>query len=355
MPLRFALRWPWRRPMPVGAGAAAGSAAAAVLVGALLALPAPAHAADAAAPRPDANDPVALLARIQRAARNLDYAGVFLYSQGEYTQSSRVVHMVDGGGERERLEVLDGMAREYLRKNDDVQCLMPERKAVRLEKRRGDRFPGLLAGDPAKLASHYKITAEPTLRRVAGRECRTITIAPLDKLRYGYRLCADSQTDLLLKAQTLNGAHSVVEQVVFTSLRLGEEVQPAALASRWNTRDWKVVQLEMAPVDLAAKGWRIPPPPGFTMTMEVGRTMAHGDSVSQVVLSDGLAAISVFLEPYDGKRNSHQPHGASHRGAINVYGARVADFWLTAIGEVPVGTLQQLAESIEYVPLAATQ
>ncbi|PJI47533.1 hypothetical protein CTI14_64225, partial [Methylobacterium radiotolerans] len=58
------------------------------------------------------------------------------------------------------------------------------------ERRRGDRFPGLLLGDAANLSEHYKIRTEPTPHRVAGRECRLITIEPLDKLRYGYRLCA---------------------------------------------------------------------------------------------------------------------------------------------------------------------
>jgi sigma-E factor negative regulatory protein RseB len=70
------------------------------------------------------------------------------------------------------------------------------------------------------------------------------------------------------------------------------------------------------------------------------------------VLSDGLAAISVFIEPYDKKRNSSQPHGAYRRGAINVYGTRVADFWVTALGEVPAATLEQLAKATEYVPPA---
>jgi sigma-E factor negative regulatory protein RseB len=333
----------------------AAKAADAIPAAAIPAAAIPAAANTPAANTPAANTPAVLLARIQQAARSLDYSGVFLYSQGEFTQASRVVHLVDGSGERERVEVLDGIPREYIRHNDDVQCLMPERKLIRLEKRRSDRFPGLLAGDPAALSDHYKITADAALRRVAGRECRMISIEPRDKLRYGYRLCADTQTNLLLKAQTLTPTHAIVEQVMFTALRVGTEVQAAQLTSRWNSRDWKVQQVAMTPVDLAAKGWRIPPPAGFVLTQEVGRTLGHGDSVSQVVFSDGLAAISLFVEPFDRKRNGHQPHGAVHRGAINAYGARVADFWLTAVGEVPIATLQQLAESIEYVPLASTK
>ncbi|MFY0475662.1 MucB/RseB C-terminal domain-containing protein [Achromobacter marplatensis] len=322
---------------------------AATLLTAFLAAHEPARAGDAA---PATDDVVQLLSRIQQAARKQDYAGVFMYQQGEMIQSSRLVHVLDGTGERERLEILDGQPREYLRHNENVQCLIPERKTVLVERRRGDRFPGLLLGDPANLAEHYKISTESKLHRVAGRECRLITIEPLDKLRYGYRLCADVETNLLLKAQTLNAARGVVEQVSFTSLRLGSEVDPQLLTSRWSTRDWKVLEPSMAPVDLSAQGWRIPAPKGFKVIMQVARSMGRGATVSQMVLSDGLAAISVFIEPYDSQRGHNPPHGAAQRGSITVYGTRIADFWLTAVGEVPVATLEQLAEATEYVPAA---
>jgi sigma-E factor negative regulatory protein RseB len=323
---------------------------AATLLTAFLAAHDPARAADAA-PAQQVDDVVQLLSRIQQAARKQDYAGVFMYQQGETIQSSRLVHVVDGTGERERLEILDGQPREYLRHNEDVQCLIPERKTVLLERRRGDRFPGLLLGDPANLTEHYKIRTESALHRVAGRECRLITIEPLDKLRYGYRLCADVETNLLLKAQTLNAARGVVEQVSFTSLRLGADVDPQSLSSRWNTRDWRVLEPSMKSVDLSAQGWRIPATKGFVVVMQVARSMGRGATVNQMVLSDGLAAISVFIEPYDSQRGHHPPPGAAQRGSITVYGTRIADYWLTAVGEVPVATLEQLAEATEYVPV----
>ena len=67
--------------------------------------------------------------------------------------------------------------------------------------------------------------------------------------------------------------------------------------------------------------------------MQVARSMGRSGTVSQVVLSDGLAAISVFIEPYDSLRGHTPPHGAAQRGSITVYGTRIADFWLTAAGE----------------------
>ena len=298
------------------------------------------------------DEAVKLLHEIQQAARQQDYAGVFTYQQGEAIQSSRLVHMIDGTGERERLQILDGQPREYLRHNDETQCLMPEHKTVRMEPRRGDRFPGLLLGEPEDLARYYDIRVQDKLHRVADRQCRMISIAPRDEQRYGYRLCADVDTHLLLRAQTVDSGQRVIEQVSFTSLRLGDEVQLSELASPWNTRDWKVIQPRVEPVDLAAKGWRIPAPAGFVAVMQVMRSMGRSN-VSQLVLSDGLAAISVFLEPYDGRRDQSASGGSVRRGAINIYSTRIADFWLTALGEVPAATLEQLATSTEYVPVAS--
>jgi sigma-E factor negative regulatory protein RseB len=339
-------------PGKAGRGVARLSVAAALLLFAAGAAHAQAAPTPGSVPVPDA-EARALLARIQDAAAKLDYAGIFTYQQGETIQSSHVVHVVDGSGERERIEVLDGQPREYLRHNDEIQCLVPERKTVLIEHKRAEQFPGLLLGAPSSLTKYYRVLMQPVPHRVAGRECRIITIEPLDKQRYGYRLCADTENDLLLKAQTLSNASTVVEQVAFTALRLGPAVDPKQLESRWSTKDWKVRQGMMQPADLGAAGWRIPFPPGFIPVSQVVRTMAHGDRVSQLVLSDGLAAISVFIEPYDKKRNRHQPHGAYRRGPVNVYGMRVADFWITVLGEVPAPTLEHLAKATQYVPPAA--
>lgn len=317
-------------------------------VAALMAASPPSLAASA---QVQGNDGVALLARMQEAARKLDYTGVFIYSQGEFTQSSRITHMLDGTGSRERLEILDGEPREFIRHNDDVQCLMPERKKVLIERRRTDRFPGVLLGDPSGLAANYDIDVRAGKHRLAGRECRVIHITPRDGSRYGYKLCADLETDLLLKAQTLDSERTVIEQVMFTSLRIGGDIPADALRSSWSTQGWEVVRAAVSPVDLVSKGWRVPPPDGFLPVMQVERVLGKSDQVEQIVFSDGLAAISVFIEPYDTRGTLQKKQGAARHGAINVFGTRIADFWLTALGEVPVATLRELAESTEYVPL----
>ncbi|HEY0294526.1 MAG TPA: MucB/RseB C-terminal domain-containing protein [Bordetella sp.] len=312
-----------------------------------------------------AKDPAQLLARIQDAASKQNYLGVFMYQQGESIQSSRMAHVVDAGGERERVETLDGQPRVYLRHNDDIQYLQPERKTVRQDRRRTERFPGLVQGDPAQVLRYYNLKALDRLSRVADRQCRVVVLEPRDALRYGYRLCVDIGTGLLLKAQTLDSSRRIVEQVSFSSVRLGQDVDASRVDSSWDTHDWKVLEPAMKPVDMAAQGWRIAMPDGFKPVMEVARQMGPASTgnapagaagtprtVSQMVLSDGLAAISVFIEPYDAGKHHHPPAGPIRRGAINIYGRRVADYWLTALGEVPVATLERLANAVQYNAVA---
>ncbi|WP_081801534.1 MucB/RseB C-terminal domain-containing protein [Herminiimonas sp. CN] len=38
------------------------------------------------------------------------------------------------------------------------------------------------------------------------------------------------------------------------------------------------------------------------------------------------------------------------QGAMTILGKRYGDFWLTIVGEVPVKSVMQLANSIEYKP-----
>ena len=83
---------------------------------------------------------IELLTRVQAASQELDYSGVYTHQNNGALVSSRIVHVVDGTGERERLEILDGLPREYITHNDVTQCLIPEQEVVVRQKSSRDRF-----------------------------------------------------------------------------------------------------------------------------------------------------------------------------------------------------------------------
>ena len=316
---------------------------------------APQAAQSAISPLSEHSDVGQIVRQIQQAARTLNYVGVFAFQQGERFESSRITHFFDGKNEKERIEVLDGLPREYLRFNDEVQGLMPDRKLVLLERQRGDRFPGLLLNQAQTLEKNYSLRLAPDLLRIAGRPCRGIEITPRDTHRYGYRLCADLETNLLLKAQMVGPEGVVIEQVAFTQVSIGVDITEAMLTPTWVTTDWRTVRAQHSKVDLFAQGWRISAPEGYVATSQQERIFSNDKRVNQLVLSDGLATISIFIEPYQPERSEYEPQGAARSGSVNIFGIKVANFWLTVLGEVPAATLEQLAQSIQYVPTTSAR
>lgn len=310
----------------------------------------PALAAQPAAP--ESPPGMVLLQKMQQAARSLDYSGVYTYQQGSTVLSTRVVHIVDGTGERELISLLDGEPREYVRHNDTTQCLLPGHKVVLVERRESDRFPAILFDTGERLPGHYDFEISDVPHRVAGRSCRELTLTPRDTQRYGYRLCADQDTGLLLRAQTV-GSEGVLTQVVFNTLEVGKGVKSEALSPAWNTKGWQVVEVPVNEVDLAGEGWRIPLPPGYQPLTQLSRHMRADRQVKQLVASDGLSAISVFIEAYAETGQQARSPGLVRKGAMSVYRKRMGGHWLTVLGEVPGDTVRDLAERTEYVPLAA--
>ncbi len=69
-----------------------------------------------------AGEALQLLQKVATAAHKVTYSGVFVYQSGSRGETSRITHLIDGGNEFERLEVLDGSPREVMRRNDEVRC-----------------------------------------------------------------------------------------------------------------------------------------------------------------------------------------------------------------------------------------
>ncbi len=313
----------------------------------------------------DGQDAQAWLRRIHSAAQKLNYSGTFVYQQSNQIRTSRITHLLDGKNEREKLEILDGKPREYIRNNEEIICYVPEIKTMLVEKRvTQDVFPAILAANPAELAEHYTIKKAES-GRVAGFDSQAIVLEPKDNLRYGYKLWAEKSTGLLLRAQTLDERNEVVEQIAFTQLTIGNVDRAKVKPSFSNTAGWRIENAEMSPAALT--GWSVKAVPlGFRKIREMKRIIsdtpappeANGGrpagavskpsqrEVAQIVYSDGLAAISVFIEPISQSRTE----GSMQQGAMNITGKRQGDFWLTIVGEVPAAAIKQVANSIEFKP-----
>lgn len=324
----------------------------AFVLSSFLAVSVQAQGADTSVDRREAQ---AWLKKIQGAAVRLSYSGTFVYQQGEQFRTSRITHVKIGKNEYEKLEVLDGKPREYIRTNDEIICYVPDSKTLLVEKRvRPEVFPALPNANPARLGDHYRLS-KGGAGRVAGYPAQAILLTPRDNLRYGYRLWAEQESGLLLRAQTLSEKGDIVEQISFTQIEIGKIDRSRTRSSISNTQGWHIERAAMETATLS--GWSVKSmPPGFRKIREVKRLVTNGSGASrpghaeqpremaQMVYSDGLAAISIFIEPAGGSR----AEGSMQQGAMNIAGKRHGDFWLTIVGEVPAVAIKQVANSIEF-------
>lgn len=301
----------------------------------------------AQAPAPAPADAMATLRRIYQATERLSYSGTFVYQQGERTETSHIDRVAGHGGDIERLEVLDGMPREIVRTRDTVRCYLPESQTVKVERRIDQRaFPGMLPEQISELARNYSVTRGERVR-IAGYDCEAVVLTPRDDLRYGYMLWADVGSGMLLKARTFNRKGEAVEQFTFTQLSIGN-VPRERVRTRNAARSWRVEDAAVAPANLARAGWSLNGElPGFRKVTEVTRKLGESRPVGQMVFSDGMVAVSVFIEPLAGRAEAMRP-GLSSLGAFHIYTREVADHIVTVVGEAPAASVQRMANQVEF-------
>lgn len=292
---------------------------------------------------------------VQEAAQKVNYQGTVVYQAGGEMRSSRITHLFDGTHSHERIQTLDGKLREYIRRrsdtSDQVQCLIPEARRIVIDQRKVEEsFPRLTTASPEQILERYTLKVGD-VERVAGIECQMLTLEPKDGARYGYRLWVDRSNGLLLKVQTLNKRNEVIEQIAFSEVRIGERIDRAKLRPSWSTEGWSVERSDYRTTDLAQHGWLVPAPSGFRKTREVARRIGGSDAM-QAVFSDGLATISVFIEPNSltAMPATQVPSGDTLQmhGPTAAYSRRVGEALVTVVGEVPPSTVRSLAGAVEF-------
>ncbi len=293
-----------------------------------------------------ARDALNWLEQAGHASRTLNYSGTYFYHHGEHTEIMRVAHRTDGKSELNKVEVLDGSHREFIRINDEVYCHLADGKTVRVNRNAVQRFfPSVLPDNPGRMASHY-IPKLGGVDKVAGRPCQVVILAPRDGYRYTQMLWLDQATALPLKTRTVDDRGATVSMFVFSEVEIGKQPDKAIFDVR--TAGKKVQQASLAKTD-RQEVWNMTPPPGYMQTFEVMRSLpGRKNPTLHRIYSDGMSTFSMFIEP--ALINVQALEGLSTEGAINIYSRRVDGYKVTALGEVPAATLLEVANSVQRKP-----
>ncbi|MDR2874355.1 MAG: MucB/RseB C-terminal domain-containing protein [Methylobacillus sp.] len=294
-----------------------------------------------------------MLEKAAQAAHKLSYKGIFVYQSGSTVNSMQITHMNYAQGEYARLVSLDGQPREVLRQGNDVVIYSPRNEKVLVERRRIQvSFPAVLPGLTNTLKMSYQVRGLG-FERVGGREAAIVSLEPKDQLRYGYRFYVDKEYGLLLKSVMLNERGQLMEQVAFSQLVLLNASQKMdwfrpemARGKSYVMQPEETVTAE--PGEVEGDGWTIAElPAGFRKVDQITRLMPGKTSpVQQLVFSDGMASVSLFIEPLE--KNAEPKQGLATQGGTNVYAVATDGYQQIVVGEVPEATVRLIAGAVTF-------
>ncbi len=287
-----------------------------------------------------------LLKKMTSAGEGLNYRGVFVLRKSDKLMTMRVEHGRDDRGVWESLESLNGEARKVIRINEEITSIYPERNLLTVSRSKDKvSLHPTLPENIDKLEAYYKISRLDD-DRIADHATVVLDVMPNDKYRYGYRYWLDAETGVLLKCDLLNEEGQVVEQMMFTTLEYLPRAPESAFA-KIDVKGYERQMLDKGRMAVTSADWHVTGlPAGFMLTQSSLRQSDGAESL-HMVYSDGLASVSVFIE--QDKKSHHQLDGASSMGGLNVYGMHVGEFSVTVMGEVPVATVMQIAQSTQPV------
>lgn len=274
-----------------------------------------------------ADDATALLNQMRSAVHSLNYTGTLVYVQGNDLSTYQITHSVEGGAEKDSV--------------------------IRLSQGGED--------DPAASVESFSLAKfqqiQPQMEQVyaldfggeeivANRSCQIVVARPRDRMRYLQRYCIDPTSGMLLKYSLVDRSHQPVEQLMFTDLNIVEAVQPAQGANfRANSLALQTAPSNAAGFDTGDNGgWFFTSlPAGFH---QVQSLMEPGSGVRQVILSDGMTSVSVFIvEPGQPGALENMELSA---GAMNIFTSETDGHKVVLVGEVPVATLKSIGEGLRH-------
>jgi sigma-E factor negative regulatory protein RseB len=291
------------------------------------------------------DSPSAWLERMSRAVQSTDYEGTVIRVSDGKAEALKVAHSVTDGVIREKLIAQDGDGLEIVRIGNEVQCIMPERKSVLVEKwtDQSTLFSTLPSRD-LNIGSEYdlRLVSED---RVAGRRTVKLSIKPHDEFRYEHRIWLDRETGFPLQTQLIGVNGAAVDQVKFVDIRFDREIDESDLSPSYSTDNFKwYTQPQRSVTPVVDSDWENDDlPAGFRLVSAQEERMPGTDQeVMHILYSDGLASVSVFIAEDSGEAVAER----STQGASNTFSTLREGVRYTAVGEVPALTVERIARAM---------
>ncbi len=279
------------------------------------------------------------------AARELNYEGQFIYVNGEQSRTVEITHMNHGGREVARNVVLDANQREVYSKGNDIVIFQPTNKNVIIKKRRGKNlFPAMLPTDLSIIKANYSAELAGT-EFVANREAQIVELMPVDAYRYRYKVWTDVKFGLILKMTLLNEGNNTLEQIYFNKISMLNSQNPNWFEPKIDISKQYVTE-KNGPVTEVDNNWQVTNlPAGYQKINHIQRHVRGKNTmVDQMVFSDGIASVSVFIEPL--AKGQRPKKGHMLMGSTNMCANVIEGHQVIVVGEVPEMTVQTIAKAV---------
>mgnify|MGYP000647946488 CR=1 FL=1 len=282
------------------------------------------------------------LEKMSQTMKVMEYQGTIAFFKNGRLDTMKYFHAIENGKAQERLLSLNSPMREVIREAGKVRCVFKDSKrSVVNHHPVSESFIVNLPRDFSNLNTIYRFY-ELGDESVALRMARVISIEAEDAYRYARNIWIDKTHFLPLKVEVYDLTGATLEQVVFTELSVGSDVDFITTDSLIDKN--KVKNDFLAANDASFITNNVPQ--GFEMAFFT-RMDEKGSAkrVEHLLLTDGFSSISIYLEAKD----IDVQEGLQTLGSVNSYTHIIDDFQVTAMGEVPAVAVQFVAQGVELL------
>ena len=296
-----------------------------------------------------------LLQKMAKAMALSNYQGTVVFLKNEKLETMKYFHTTRENKQQERLVSLNSPLREIVRDSDEVRCHFKATQQVIIDHRpfehsfivdAPDNLDGLESSYEFEVIGEEDIAMLPSVM---------VAIKPKDELRYHRRIWVAKDYFLPLKAAVYDTNDKILEQVVFTDLKVGKkpDEKQLSLTEKPVTKLNNYVEPNKKQVNLSdqAAFELTELPKGFKKIFFIRKPLHKSEQpVDHLLLGDGFSTVSVYMKknvPEDADAESQSSEDVHTVGAVNSFSRTIADFQLTVLGEVPIPTVKFIAKNIK--------
>ena len=291
-------------------------------------------------------DPWLILEKSSKASQQLNYEGVFHSQSSSESNSTHVIHANIDNKEYCLLKMLDGAPNEVFCSGDMVYVTSQE--GLLIKKRKNQfLFPSVLPSDIKHLKKNYQLSFGEK-KRVADRMAQHIELKAKDNLRFNYHIWIDDKNLLPLKLIVTNNKNNTIEQSTFTTISFRKVIDKDIFKKNINLSKIYVAKNKFVENYVSNKFWNLKElPSGFKEVDLISRRVNGLNLLDyQIIFSDGLAYVSLFIRPIT--RGTEPKEGTVAIGPTNISARYQDGYQIMSVGMVPPETVNTFSGALEF-------